>query len=171
MANVISPCQVTTLSCVHLTHSAPSDSHFGFTYRRPSWLLSSRMHACSPPTSPASSIVPDPPTQRAHPPSCHFANCQYCPNTPCSQDATNNIPTLGPQWISAASLWQRRGRAGRVRPGKAFHLLPRVMAQQLVPDFEVSSLWWCCRCLSKEWMMEWVLHSAAEWLGPRLFQP
>lgn len=40
-------------------------------------------------------------------------------------DALNNTPCLLPSWISQASARQRRGRAGRVRPGECYHLYPR----------------------------------------------
>ncbi|XP_057491881.1 DExH-box ATP-dependent RNA helicase DExH3 isoform X1 [Actinidia eriantha] len=40
-------------------------------------------------------------------------------------DALNNTPCLLPSWISQASAKQRRGRAGRVQPGKCYHLYPR----------------------------------------------
>ncbi|XXG83840.1 hypothetical protein AAC387_Pa10g1498 [Persea americana] len=42
-----------------------------------------------------------------------------------SYDALNNTPCLLPSWISKAAAQQRRGRAGRVQPGKCFHLYPR----------------------------------------------
>lgn len=40
-------------------------------------------------------------------------------------DALNNTPCLLPSWISQASARQRRGRAGRVQPGKCYHLYPK----------------------------------------------
>ncbi|XAR54513.1 RNA helicase [Bertholletia excelsa] len=40
-------------------------------------------------------------------------------------DALNNTPCLLPSWISQASARQRRGRAGRVRPGECYHLYPQ----------------------------------------------
>ncbi|KIZ07445.1 putative ATP-dependent RNA helicase DHX36 [Monoraphidium neglectum] len=55
-------------------------------------------------------------------------------------DAVNAIPSLGPQWVCKAALWQRRGRAGRVRPGKSFHLLPRAMAERHLPDYEAPEV-------------------------------
>ncbi|KAK4770067.1 hypothetical protein SAY87_030599 [Trapa incisa] len=42
-----------------------------------------------------------------------------------SYDALNNTPCLLPSWISKVSAQQRRGRSGRVQPGKCFHLYPR----------------------------------------------
>ncbi|KAL2652355.1 hypothetical protein R1flu_020483 [Riccia fluitans] len=42
-----------------------------------------------------------------------------------SYDALNNTPCLLARWISQASVRQRRGRAGRVKPGVAYHLYPR----------------------------------------------
>ncbi|GAV81993.1 LOW QUALITY PROTEIN: dsrm domain-containing protein/DEAD domain-containing protein/Helicase_C domain-containing protein/HA2 domain-containing protein/OB_NTP_bind domain-containing protein [Cephalotus follicularis] len=42
-----------------------------------------------------------------------------------SYDALNNTPCLLPSWISKVSVLQRRGRAGRVRPGECYHLYPR----------------------------------------------
>ena len=44
-----------------------------------------------------------------------------------SYDALNNTPCLLPSWISQASARQRRGRAGRVQPGKCYHLYPRAV--------------------------------------------
>jgi len=37
-------------------------------------------------------------------------------------DAENNIGTLKEEWVSLANSRQRRGRAGRVRPGICYHL-------------------------------------------------
>ncbi|CAI5478313.1 unnamed protein product [Closterium sp. Yama58-4] len=51
-----------------------------------------------------------------------------------SYDAVNNVPCLLPQWVSKASVKQRRGRAGRVRPGVCFHLYPRPLFAAL-PEY------------------------------------
>ena len=42
-----------------------------------------------------------------------------------SYDAENKIACLLPTWVSRASARQRRGRAGRVRAGKCWHLFPK----------------------------------------------
>jgi len=44
-----------------------------------------------------------------------------------SYDALNNTPCLLPSWISKASARQRRGRAGRVKPGVCYHLYPKAV--------------------------------------------
>lgn len=41
------------------------------------------------------------------------------------RDEVNETPTLVECWVSRASAKQRRGRAGRVRPGIAYHLFSR----------------------------------------------
>lgn len=41
------------------------------------------------------------------------------------KDEINETPTLVECWVSRASAKQRRGRAGRVRPGVAYHLFSR----------------------------------------------
>ncbi|CAH9139861.1 unnamed protein product [Cuscuta epithymum] len=48
-----------------------------------------------------------------------------------SYDALNNTPCLLPSWISKVSAQQRRGRAGRVRPGVCYHLYPRCVYDAL----------------------------------------
>lgn len=37
-------------------------------------------------------------------------------------DTNNNISTMAEEWVSLANAKQRKGRAGRVRPGKCYHL-------------------------------------------------
>uniref|UniRef100_A0A2P2KT91 RNA helicase n=1 Tax=Rhizophora mucronata TaxID=61149 RepID=A0A2P2KT91_RHIMU len=49
-----------------------------------------------------------------------------------SYDALNNTPCLLPSWISKVSAQQRRGRAGRVRPGECYHLYPRCVYNAFV---------------------------------------
>ncbi|MCO5590441.1 hypothetical protein L7F22_044411 [Adiantum nelumboides] len=44
-----------------------------------------------------------------------------------SYDALNNTPCLLPSWISKASARQRKGRAGRVQPGEAYHIYPKAV--------------------------------------------
>lgn len=57
--------------------------------------------------------------------------------TPPQYDSTNNMTCLVDTWISRASAKQRRGRAGRVRPGKCFKLFTKsyhdetMLAQQV----------------------------------------
>jgi HrpA-like RNA helicase len=41
------------------------------------------------------------------------------------KDEINETPTLVETWVSRASAKQRRGRAGRVRPGVAYHMFSR----------------------------------------------
>ena len=40
-------------------------------------------------------------------------------------DEVNETPTLEECWVSRASAKQRRGRAGRVRPGISYHMFSR----------------------------------------------
>ncbi|MEQ2252604.1 ATP-dependent DNA/RNA helicase dhx36, partial [Ilyodon furcidens] len=37
-------------------------------------------------------------------------------------DTDNNISTMTAEWVSLANAKQRKGRAGRVQPGKCYHL-------------------------------------------------
>lgn len=46
-------------------------------------------------------------------------------------DANNNISTMAPEWVSVANAKQRKGRAGRVRPGKCYHLYNSLRASLL----------------------------------------
>ncbi|RWR93923.1 DExH-box ATP-dependent RNA helicase DExH3-like protein [Cinnamomum micranthum f. kanehirae] len=56
-----------------------------------------------------------------------------------SYDALNNTPCLLPSWISKAAAQQRRGRAGRVQPGKCYHLYPRCVYDAFA-DFQLPEL-------------------------------
>ncbi|XP_073317491.1 DExH-box ATP-dependent RNA helicase DExH1 isoform X3 [Primulina huaijiensis] len=55
-----------------------------------------------------------------------------------SYDALNKLACLFPSWISKASAHQRRGRAGRVRPGVCYRLYPKIihdaMLQYQLPE-------------------------------------
>ncbi|KAJ0022011.1 hypothetical protein NQD34_009501 [Periophthalmus magnuspinnatus] len=46
-------------------------------------------------------------------------------------DTENNISTMAAEWVSLANAKQRKGRAGRVRPGKCFHLYNGLRASLL----------------------------------------
>ncbi|KAL2095688.1 hypothetical protein ACEWY4_007836 [Coilia grayii] len=46
-------------------------------------------------------------------------------------DTENNISTMTPEWVSLANAKQRRGRAGRVSPGKCYHLYNGLRASLL----------------------------------------
>ncbi|XP_056139059.1 ATP-dependent DNA/RNA helicase DHX36 [Lampris incognitus] len=46
-------------------------------------------------------------------------------------DTKNNISTMAAEWVSLANAKQRRGRAGRVRPGKCYHLYNGLRASLL----------------------------------------
>ncbi|XP_023247427.1 ATP-dependent RNA helicase DHX36 isoform X2 [Copidosoma floridanum] len=44
-------------------------------------------------------------------------------------DVMNNLQTLEAEWVSCANAKQRRGRAGRVKPGVCYHLYTKARAQ------------------------------------------
>ncbi|XP_028276111.1 ATP-dependent DNA/RNA helicase DHX36 [Parambassis ranga] len=46
-------------------------------------------------------------------------------------DTDNNISTMTAEWVSLANAKQRKGRAGRVRPGKCYHLYNGLRASLL----------------------------------------
>ncbi|XP_071443443.1 uncharacterized protein [Hetaerina americana] len=48
-------------------------------------------------------------------------------------DAEKGVSCVDVHWASAASIRQRRGRAGRVRPGQSFHLFTRSRQEALLP--------------------------------------
>ncbi|GAB2228600.1 hypothetical protein Droror1_Dr00022720 [Drosera rotundifolia] len=56
-----------------------------------------------------------------------------------SYDALNNTPCLLPSWISKVSALQRRGRAGRVQPGKCYHLFPRCVFEAFA-DYQLPEI-------------------------------
>lgn len=56
-----------------------------------------------------------------------------------SYDALNNTPCLLPSWISKASARQRRGRAGRVQPGEAYHIYPKAVYDAFA-DYQLPEL-------------------------------
>jgi len=49
-------------------------------------------------------------------------------------DVASNISTLQPEWAGLANVRQRRGRAGRVQPGKCYHLFT-TYRNQLLPAY------------------------------------
>ena len=53
----------------------------------------------------------------------------------CRYDPTTRMESLEDVPISAANAKQRRGRAGRCRPGVAFHLVTKRTMQYLVKSF------------------------------------
>ena len=59
-------------------------------------------------------------------------------------DYRTNVSTLQVDWIAKSSARQRRGRAGRVRPGICFHLFSKArfdsMDEQTLPDLVRSPL-------------------------------
>ena len=54
-------------------------------------------------------------------------------------DAVNRMPQLMECWISRANARQRRGRAGRVRPGNCFFLYTRER-QSKMPEYQTPEM-------------------------------
>jgi hypothetical protein len=50
-------------------------------------------------------------------------------------DVESNLSTLKPEWVSLANARQRRGRAGRVRPGICYHLVKIVLFGAVIPNW------------------------------------
>ena len=55
-------------------------------------------------------------------------------------DAVNKLSCLLPTWVSRASARQRKGRAGRVRPGKAFHLYTREFYEEQMIEYQLPEM-------------------------------
>ncbi|XP_010677544.1 DExH-box ATP-dependent RNA helicase DExH1 isoform X2 [Beta vulgaris subsp. vulgaris] len=56
-----------------------------------------------------------------------------------SYDALNKLACLLPSWISKASAHQRRGRAGRVRPGVCYRLYPKLVYDAM-PQYQLPEI-------------------------------
>ena len=56
------------------------------------------------------------------------------------QDEINQMPTLVECWTSKASAKQRRGRAGRVRPGIAYHLYSTPTHQNDMSEYQLPEM-------------------------------
>ena len=59
-------------------------------------------------------------------------------------DVTANIATFKPEWVSLANAKQRRGRAGRCRPGTCYHLYTKAremcLQSYLLPEIQRKRL-------------------------------
>jgi HrpA-like RNA helicase len=56
------------------------------------------------------------------------------------RDEVNGMPTLEDCWVSRASAKQRRGRAGRVRPGIAYHLFSSHTHDSELQDYQLPEM-------------------------------
>ncbi|KAL3944482.1 MAG: hypothetical protein SGBAC_001459 [Bacillariaceae sp.] len=56
------------------------------------------------------------------------------------RDEVNETPTLVECWVSRASAKQRRGRAGRVRPGIAYHLFSSHKHDNTLEDYQLPEM-------------------------------
>jgi len=56
------------------------------------------------------------------------------------QDEVNQMQTLVECWVSRASAKQRRGRAGRVRPGMSYHLFSSHTFQHEIQEYQLPEM-------------------------------
>ncbi|XP_040284062.1 ATP-dependent DNA/RNA helicase DHX36 isoform X1 [Bufo bufo] len=54
-------------------------------------------------------------------------------------DTQNNIRTMTAEWVSHANAKQRKGRAGRVKPGNCYHLYNR-LRESLLDDYQLPEI-------------------------------
>ncbi|XP_020637590.3 ATP-dependent DNA/RNA helicase DHX36 [Pogona vitticeps] len=54
-------------------------------------------------------------------------------------DTQNNISTMAAEWVSKANAKQRKGRAGRVQPGRCYHLYNGLRAT-LLDDYQLPEI-------------------------------
>lgn len=59
-------------------------------------------------------------------------------------DASRGLSLLVEDWVSRANALQRKGRAGRVRPGKCFSLYTRDRYERRLRPFQVFLSHDCC---------------------------
>lgn len=55
-------------------------------------------------------------------------------------DDLNKMPTLTECWVSKASAKQRRGRAGRVKPGYCWHLYSTHTHDRELADYQLPEM-------------------------------
>jgi len=68
----------------------------------------------------------------------HVVDCGRAKET--AYDAERRLAVLEEQWVSAASAKQRRGRAGRVRPGHCWRLYPAAFVQARFDSYQVPEM-------------------------------
>lgn len=56
------------------------------------------------------------------------------------RDESNEMPTLVETWVSRASAKQRRGRAGRVRPGIAYHMFSSHRYERDLQEYQLPEM-------------------------------
>ncbi|CAI9565361.1 unnamed protein product [Staurois parvus] len=67
----------------------------------------------------------------------HVIDCGKIKET--NFDTQNNISTLTAEWVSHANAKQRKGRAGRVKPGFCYHLYNR-LRDSLLDDYQLPEI-------------------------------
>lgn len=55
-------------------------------------------------------------------------------------DAVNKLSCLLPTWVSRASVRQRKGRAGRVRPGKCYHVYTSELYENQMAEYQLPEI-------------------------------